>query len=542
MTYTSLESGGLTLEYYFDKTLSWSGYSLDGQSNVTFPGNATIPMPGNGLHSIQVFGNDSQGNTYQSELTHFTVNLTIDLVSPENITYNNLDNDELPLEYYFDKILSWSGYSLDGQPNITFSGNATIPMPGNGLHSIQVFGNDSQGNLYSSNLRYFRVDSSIQANNETIIDLIAEHGLYFNITLDFPGYLVVAKSISTFPSIPSILNDDTALNYYWIRIFDAGGENDSILTSMTIRFYYDPQEVSDPSDLGVFHFDDINQVWISEQVILNASGNYVEITITELSYFCLAEIYIPLPPGLPPETIIIIIIMLSVVTVSVPYTYTTVSKRKKKKEITRFKSIGKVNTGYKKGPMPEEFKIDEVKRVPEQPVKKKKEVVIKPAFTEEEITQEKKEIEKTKGEMEVDVVIDRCQVHKGPLLGITYVCPKCQTKYCLKCANALMEKGEACWVCEEEIQTNIDSDQGESSINKELVSIGNHKLLRSFEQGETIENVAALSEELLREIEQFEWNEDEKDAFIQEMLGLTPEERQTILDRMRDSDSNSFQG
>nr|MDO8083547.1 NosD domain-containing protein [Candidatus Sigynarchaeum springense] len=40
-----------------------------------------------------------------------------------------------------------------------------------------------------------------------------------------------------------------------------------------------------------------------------------------------------------------------------------------------------------------------------------------------------------------------CIVHKGPITGTIYVCPQCDSLYCLKCAKALKESGQQCWTC-----------------------------------------------------------------------------------------------
>jgi hypothetical protein len=58
--------------------------------------------------------------------------------------YNVGDNLEegLLLSYSSDSIMEWVGYSLDKQNNITITGNKTIPMPSEGVHSIQIFSND----------------------------------------------------------------------------------------------------------------------------------------------------------------------------------------------------------------------------------------------------------------------------------------------------------------------------------------------------------------------------------------------------------------
>ena len=151
---------GLLLSYQNTTELDWKGYSLDGQRNVTISGNTTFPMPVNGYHSIQVFGNDSLGDLFLSDLRYFTVNLPINisLLTPENDTYYDFGTGELWLSYQSSQPLEWTGYSLDGNENVTISGNTTIPMPSNGLHSIQLYGNDSLGNLFLSDLRFFTIN------------------------------------------------------------------------------------------------------------------------------------------------------------------------------------------------------------------------------------------------------------------------------------------------------------------------------------------------------------------------------------------------
>jgi len=44
-----------------------------------------------------------------------------------------------------------------------------------------------------------------------------------------------------------------------------------------------------------------------------------------------------------------------------------------------------------------------------------------------------------------------CVVHKGPISGAIYLCPKCETFYCLKCATHLKKNGERCWSCKAEM-------------------------------------------------------------------------------------------
>ncbi|MFW9822589.1 MAG: hypothetical protein ACFFE4_06625, partial [Candidatus Thorarchaeota archaeon] len=69
-------------------------------------------------------------------------------------------NEGLLLGYNSNTTLDWCGYSLDGQPTKTILGNTTLTMPSNGLHTIQVFGNDTLSNQGQSDVRYFTVSTS----------------------------------------------------------------------------------------------------------------------------------------------------------------------------------------------------------------------------------------------------------------------------------------------------------------------------------------------------------------------------------------------
>ncbi|MFX1480798.1 MAG: S8 family serine peptidase, partial [Promethearchaeota archaeon] len=62
---------GLYLKFTGAEYLTWRGYSLDGNPVVTIPGNTLIPMPTYGEHAIQVFGEDSSGNPYETEERNF---------------------------------------------------------------------------------------------------------------------------------------------------------------------------------------------------------------------------------------------------------------------------------------------------------------------------------------------------------------------------------------------------------------------------------------------------------------------------------------
>ena len=105
--------------------------------------------------------------------------------------------------------------------------------------------------------------------------------------------------------------------------------------------------------------------------------------------------------------------------------------------------------------------------LPKGPKKAKKAI----EFEEEKqvMTQaELQELQKTEGEVAVEKKEYICVVHKGPIEGDIYLCPKCHTLYCVKCANTLKDRGEKCWSCETEIKTTRAAENITTAEDPEL--------------------------------------------------------------------------
>ncbi|MFX1256670.1 MAG: hypothetical protein ACFFAN_02340 [Promethearchaeota archaeon] len=64
---------GLLLSFKTNPNIVFHTFELDDEALIEVLGNATIPMPSNGVHSIQVFGTDYRGIYYQSEIRWFSV-------------------------------------------------------------------------------------------------------------------------------------------------------------------------------------------------------------------------------------------------------------------------------------------------------------------------------------------------------------------------------------------------------------------------------------------------------------------------------------
>jgi hypothetical protein len=62
------------------KAVNWTGYSLDGQQNVTITGNTILTGLSSGLHNVTVYANDTYGNMGTSETIDFTISQPFPIV------------------------------------------------------------------------------------------------------------------------------------------------------------------------------------------------------------------------------------------------------------------------------------------------------------------------------------------------------------------------------------------------------------------------------------------------------------------------------
>jgi hypothetical protein len=95
----------------------------------------------------------------------------IEVASPENKNYTS---SEVALNFTVNRQAEWMSYSLDGQENVTVTGNATLAGLSAGLHNVTVYATDEFGNTGVS---------------ETVIFNVAEE--------PFPVVPVAAASVAT---------------------------------------------------------------------------------------------------------------------------------------------------------------------------------------------------------------------------------------------------------------------------------------------------------------------------------------------------------
>ncbi len=84
--------------------------------------------------------------------------LTISVLSPSNQSYTADTNSHvhIPLTIVSDVSLSWIGYSLDGESNITASNGTLIEIPV-GSQTLSIYVNDTAGNWAVPQTIYYSV-------------------------------------------------------------------------------------------------------------------------------------------------------------------------------------------------------------------------------------------------------------------------------------------------------------------------------------------------------------------------------------------------
>jgi len=144
---TTNESGLFTRCGYLDP----GEYSIRAEwpTGTQFGPNTTLVVDSNGDGNATI--------TADYEITPPTIHI----LSPQNHTYVR---NYTSLNYTVDDYspISWAGYNLDGQANVTITGNTTLTNIPFGGHSIVVYSNDTFGNMgFSETVQFTRVNGSV---------------------------------------------------------------------------------------------------------------------------------------------------------------------------------------------------------------------------------------------------------------------------------------------------------------------------------------------------------------------------------------------
>jgi len=88
----------------------------------------------------------------------------VSIVSPENKTYTV---NSVSLSFTVSETTSWIKYSLDGQANVTTTGDTTLPDLADGVHSVTVYAQDTDGQTGTSETIYFTIAKGAEIPTET---------------------------------------------------------------------------------------------------------------------------------------------------------------------------------------------------------------------------------------------------------------------------------------------------------------------------------------------------------------------------------------
>ncbi|MBN1357933.1 hypothetical protein JW988_04100 [Candidatus Bathyarchaeota archaeon] len=118
---------------------------------VTCRGTIVLRDLSDGIHAIVVYGGYYYGGinqrfeVFKRASTNFTIDTVapnISLLSPETKVYNI---STLSLNFTVNEPVSQLTYSLDGQKNVTISGNTTLTNLSYGEHNVTVYATDEVG-------------------------------------------------------------------------------------------------------------------------------------------------------------------------------------------------------------------------------------------------------------------------------------------------------------------------------------------------------------------------------------------------------------
>ena len=140
---------------------------------VFYEGAANLTNLTEGLHSLKIRvaiiysdfndpntitgGEHYRINTESISTVYFRIDIVpqnVSIIMPENSTYAPTG---VPLQFFIDEPASWTGYSLDGQENVTVAGNMTLPELSVGQHTLTLYANDTSENPAASEAITFTV-------------------------------------------------------------------------------------------------------------------------------------------------------------------------------------------------------------------------------------------------------------------------------------------------------------------------------------------------------------------------------------------------
>ena len=233
---------GIELNYstyeVLDVFQAW--YSVDSRANVSLNSNSSFNVSSDGIHYLIVYANDSAGNLGVSP----NITFTVDSVAPSLIVSSpsNASNySAVPMLSFqaFDERLNATWFVLNCVANYS-GGNASALSVVNGWNSLEVYANDSAGNVNSSGeiLFFFNNSEFLVSVSSPLNGSVHNSSVWLNYSVSDAGgvawYSLNGANASLHGNAPILPTQG------WNPLFvyandSAGSENNS----QEITFYYD---------------------------------------------------------------------------------------------------------------------------------------------------------------------------------------------------------------------------------------------------------------------------------------------------------------
>jgi uncharacterized delta-60 repeat protein len=273
----------LSCELFVDGVAHGVDSSVSNGSAATITANASLS---DGLHTWSVVCMDSasnMGGSPQWALNVDTAPPSVTIHSPQNITY-----DKSYVALAFSAIdangVSWTGYSLDGAASVT-SGNTTLSGLSNGTHYVEVYANDTAGNM-ASNGTHFSIDIAA-GSVEAVVNMTDVGGVYLGY-VDAIGQVGVEMEIAAVQELSGSVNitsyhaapaveldpstglgpdEEAARKYVRIDVSDNLNAASGNLAWVVLRVYYTGEDL--PPGLVV---NTLRLYWYNE-----SGGNWIKL-------------------------------------------------------------------------------------------------------------------------------------------------------------------------------------------------------------------------------------------------------------------------
>ena len=152
--------GKQLIKYYLDGELKGQIESKLTRDSPTETFSFNLTGLSDGLHCVTVSVQGGYSYSFfdsSFDIVYFTVDTTpprISIWAPLPRTYNATD---IPLNFIVNEPVSWMGYSLDSQANVTIIENTTLSGLSYGSHNLTVYAMDTAGNTGISDTIYFTI-------------------------------------------------------------------------------------------------------------------------------------------------------------------------------------------------------------------------------------------------------------------------------------------------------------------------------------------------------------------------------------------------